>query len=279
MPNTQTTLQRKPQSGGLNANFLKIFAALTMLIDHAAISIVYTKLRHVSDFASAWELVHSAEATQEQLASISAEFMSLFTILQTMRLIGRIAFPVFCFLIYEGFCHTKSIKRYLLRLLICAVCAELPFNLICSGYFGESATLLYPDMQNTIWTLLISLLMLCGLKHLEAKDVTIRSSMLQMTGQFLLTILACLAAVFFRTDYSYLGPLLIAVFYFCRRNRRLQVILGCILFLPVNIAHLFAFLPIALYNGERIPSKKFNLFFYLFYPAHLLILYLITLAL
>lgn len=279
MPNTQNTSAGRPQTQGMNANFLKLFAALTMLIDHAAITIVFKLLQKTPDFTASWALAHASDATEEQLAAISPEFSSLFTMMQTMRLIGRIAFPIFCFLIYEGFCHTKDIKKYLLRLLACAVLAEIPFNLVSSGYFGTKAALLYPDMQNTIWSLLIALLMLCGMKFFEAKDISMKSSMIQMLTQFALTVVACLIAVLLKTDYSYLAPLLVAIFYFCRQNKKLQILLGCILFLPVNIAHLFAFIPIAMYNGERIPSKKFNLFFYIFYPAHLLVLFLLTLVL
>lgn len=277
MPNTQNGTLSQPQSKGLNANFLKLFAALTMLVDHAAIALVYTKLKLVPDFSIFWELVHSKEATNEQLASISPEFSSLFTLYQTMRLVGRIAFPIFCFLIYEGFCHTKNIKKYLLRLLACAIVAELPFNLLTSGCFAEKTSLFYPQLQNTVWTLLISLLMLCGMKFFEAKDFSIRASILQMLSQFALIVIACLAAVLLKTDYSYYGPLLIAVFYLCRKDRKLQILLGCILFLSLDLAHLFAFIPIAMYNGERISSKKFSSFFYIFYPAHLLVLYLLSL--
>ena len=65
--------------------------------------------------------------------------------------VGRLAFPIFAFMAVEGYFHTHSFKKYILRLLLFAVLSEIPFDLMYGG------TWFYPFHQNVIWTLLIGL--------------------------------------------------------------------------------------------------------------------------
>ncbi len=279
----QTTMTNNSQpSSGFPANFLKIFAALTMLIDHAAVTLVYAKLAKFPEYLS---LVFSTETTTEQLQAIPADYMNLYSAYTVMRLVGRIAFPLFGFLLFEGFMHTSDYKRYLLRVGICALAAEIPFNLIVSnasalyGWDNVSTSLFFPRYQNTVFTLFLGLLMLYGMKFVEAKDdITPKAAFKQWFGQLLCVLAACVIAVFARLDYSYIGILYLAVLYFFRTNKKMQILFGCIVFLSTNIAALLAFVPIGMYNGQIIRSKKFKYFFYIFYPAHLLVLYLISLV-
>ena len=64
--------------------------------------------------------------------------------------LGRIAFPIFAFLVAEGHAHTSDVRKYRKRLLLLAVVTEIPFNLMCSG------SIIYPFHQNVIWTFLIA---------------------------------------------------------------------------------------------------------------------------
>ena len=73
--------------------------------------------------------------------------------------VGRLAFPIFAFLAVEGYFHTRSFKRYALRMLLFAVLSEVPFDLMYGG------TVFYPVHQNVIWTLLLGLL---GIRLMEA---------------------------------------------------------------------------------------------------------------
>lgn len=283
MTNQPTMTNNSVPQSGYPANFLKVFAALTMLIDHAAVTLVYAKLAKFPEYL---HLVFSVNSTAEQIAAIPTDYMSLYSTYTVMRLVGRIAFPIFAFLLFEGFMHTSDYKCYLLRVGICALVAEIPFNLIVSnasaiyGLDNVSASVFFPQYQNTVFTLLLGLLMLYGMKRVEATDdISPKTMFKQWFGQLFFVLAACVIAVFARLDYSYLGILFLAMLYFFRTNKKMQIFFGCIIFLSSNIAALLAFVPIAMYNGHVIRSKKFKYFFYLFYPAHLLVLYLISLAL
>ena len=281
MTNQSTMTNNSQPQSGFPANFLKIFAAMTMLIDHAAITLVYAKLAKFPEYLN---LVFSADATQEQISAIPIEYLNLYSAYTVMRLVGRIAFPIFAFLVFEGFMHTSDYKRYLIRVGICAILAEIPFNLIVTtsaniyGLTDVTTSLFYPQHQNTVFTLLLALLMLYGMKRFETEEITPKAAFKQWLGQLLCVVVACIASVFLRTDYSYIGILFIAMLFFFRTNKKLQILFGCIVFLSTNIASLLAFVPIAMYNGHIIRSRKFKYFFYIFYPAHLLVLYLISLA-
>jgi len=253
---------------------------MTMLIDHASLTLVYAKLAKYPEYLN---LIFSGEATQEQIAALPADYVSLHSAYIIMRMVGRIAFPLFAFLLFEGFMHTSDYKRYLIRVGICALVAEIPFNLIvtqASVTFDRpnvSTSVFYPQYQNTIFTFVLALLMLYGMKRFEADEMNPKAAFKQWVMQLLCVVAACVLSVLLKTDYSYIGILFIAMLYFFRTNKKMQILFGCIIFLQVDIAYLFAFVPIAMYNGHIIRSKKFKYFFYIFYPAHLLVLYLLSL--
>lgn len=79
---------------------------------------------------------------------------ALFPAAEWLTCLGRLAFPIFSFLLAEGFFHTHNLRRYLLRLLLGAVLSEIPFNLMYSG------SVFYPFHQNVLWTFLLSLLLM-----------------------------------------------------------------------------------------------------------------------
>lgn len=275
MMNQTTKTNNSTAQTGLPGNILKIFAALTMLFDHAALTVVYAMLAKSPDYL---DLVFSADVTTEQLATIPTDYMNLFTIYTVMRLVGRIAFPIFAFLVFEGFMHTSNIKRYLTRVGLLALISEIPYNLVVSTVNNGTASVLYPQLQNTVCTLFIGLLMLCAMKHFEAKDTSPKTAIKQLICQLFCLLLTAVIAIVLRTDYSYLGILFIGELYMFRNSKKLQILSGCILFLGSNFACLLAFIPIAMYNGTLIRSKKFQYFFYIFYPLHLLVLYLISMV-
>lgn len=175
-----------------------------------------------------------------------------------MRCAGRLAFPIFCFLIVEGFFHTHDVYKYMIRLGAFALLSEIPFDLAFQGVFLESGH------QNVFFTLLIGIGMMLLLSRNQEWPV-----------KAVILLLAMWLAVTIRSDYNFRGILLIFFFYIFRESRTLAVAAGgCWNFLYQGMIQKFGILsmiPIALYNGKRGRSMKY--FFYVFYPAHLLVLY------
>lgn len=178
-----------------------------------------------------------------------------------LRIIGRIAFPIFTYTLVEGFIYTHDVKKYMMRMGILALISEIPFDLAITGKFFEFGH------QNVFFSLFLGLLML----YLMTKAPNELRSLLCVL--VILFVARCL-----RVDYGYRGLLMI-FWYYQYRNNNLMKILG-IAFINVflmggsQIYALFALIPILLHNGEQGPKCK--KFFYGFYPIHLLVIYFIN---
>ncbi len=207
-----------------------------------------------------------------------------------LTLIGRIAFPIFAFMIVEGYFYTKSFKKYLLRLLIFALISEIPFNLMHEG----SVFSLFA--QNVLWTFLISLLCMKLLDKIRAKMKWWFSIPLCA----LVILLFTLIAMFTFVDYMHYGLWMALVFYFFRGNKWYHYlgqaagigyinlfaiqgrvfpmeIFGFVFNIPQQGAAIFALLFIWLYHGRRGYHGKLTKYaFYAFYPLHMLILGLLA---
>lgn len=187
-----------------------------------------------------------------------------------MRGFGRIAFPIFCFLIVEGFFHTRNVKKYILRLAGFAIISEIPFDICFYNKF------FYWQHQNVFFTLLLGLVAIYAID--EIRKHFAESYLKTVVLQFSVIILAMIAALFLSTDYNMLGILIIMVFYVNRGNMvqiaiSLFVVTIC-LGNTLQLYSLLALIPLYLYNGKKGPSMRYV--FYVFYPAHLLILYVIS---
>jgi hypothetical protein len=187
-----------------------------------------------------------------------------------MRGFGRIAFPIFCFLIVEGYFHTRNVKKYMARLAVFAIISEIPFDLC---FYHK---LFYWQHQNVFFTLLLGLVAIYALE--EVKKHFSESYLKMLLLQFAVIILAMTAAWLLCTDYSMLGILIIMAFYINRGNKiqttiSLMIVTFC-LGNEIQLLSLLALVPIFLYNGKKGPSMRYV--FYVFYPAHLLILYAIS---
>jgi hypothetical protein len=140
---------------GISGSTLKLIAIITMLIDHTAATILDRTLivRGMGNLSG------DVQATQDFLI----ENATLFEINMIMRLIGRLAFPIFCFLLIEGFLHTRNIWKYAIRLGVFALLSEIPFDLAFHAKF------FYFQYQNVFFTLLIGLLVMIGFKTITDK--------------------------------------------------------------------------------------------------------------
>lgn len=204
----------------------------------------------------------------DHLGVVLAGTMS-YEVCRRMRIAGRLAFPIYCFLLVEGFYHSSDIKKYLLRLGGFALISEIPFNLLLTG--GIS----YPQYQNVFVTLFIGLLLLYLYNRFLANVQPIYAIMTFVSMLCLAFVLKC--------DYGAEGVLIIFLFYFFRfRPVPMFISVGLVLVLMGGIEPfaLAAFLPIAFYNEERgryLPKGKtmqklYQYFFYWFYPVHLIAL-------
>jgi hypothetical protein len=186
------------------------------------------------------------------------------TLYYIFRKIGRVAFPIYCFLLVEGFVHTRDRKKYLGRMLIFALISEIPFDLAITGSW------LNLNYQNVFWELALGIVMLMVLDGAERKGYPpVLLAVVRLTAVALFMVIGELAGL----DYGMYGILSIAVLYLCRYNKWLQAGAGALTFvweLPAPVA----FLPILAYNQKRGRTLKYV--FYIFYPAHLLILYIIA---
>lgn len=181
------------------------------------------------------------------------------------RVIGRIAFPIYAFLLVEGFVHTKSVKKYGARLLFLAFISEIPFDL--AFYGGVNWT-----HQNIFFTLFIGLLTLYLLDKNE-KD--------EKHSKFFIVASMGILASLLRLDYEIIGIIYIAVFYLTRnmeKDNRLRIIVPVMFVTNLLVSglvqqfSLLALVFIYFYNEELGPKNKFiQILFYISYPLHLIL--------
>lgn len=220
---------------GLSQEGLKILACVTMLVDHAALLFG----------GSPW-----------------------------LRVIGRLAFPIYCFLLTEGIRHTRDVRCYLSRLLFAAIVSEPIYDLVlypCVGIWQH---------QNVLWTLALGCAMLWCMTMIH-----------KPVAKLAVMLLFALAAQLVRASYGSSGIYMIALFALCRGMPEGKWVLAAGLLLinwlmgsftvsvfgldvPVQLFAELALVPIFLYSGEkRTRLKAVSWGFYLFYPAHLLLLW------
>ena len=172
-----------------------------------------------------------------------------------LRWIGRLAMPVLCFFIGEGLRHTRSPRRYLLRLTGFALLSELPFDL---AFYGGIEW----GHQNVYFTLALGLLALWAIQSRG------------MEG-WLLALTAALAAELLGCDYGMYGVLLILLLDRFHRARSEQLAAAALLNLAffglqTQTLSLIALSLLWLYNGKR--GRDDRRLSYLYYPAHLCVL-------
>ena len=189
-----------------------------------------------------------------------------------LRIIGRLAFPVYCFLLAEGAAHSRDHGRYCLRLLTGALLAEIPYDLLFYGGFTWAH-------QSVMVTLLLGLVMILWWRK---------------SGNYFLPFVLCfLGAELLHSDYGGWGVALIGLFattanlsggswiqlggmaliFLAMEPYRVEL-LG--LRIPVQLFGVLAMVPIRLYSGRKLTGSKWlRRAFYLFYPVHLLVFLLI----
>ena len=230
-------MRKMGKQSGISQETLKWIACVTMLIDHIGVVLVPG---------------------------------------MALRIIGRVAFPIFCFLLAEGVHYTRSPKRYALRLALGALLSELPYDLVIAGF---------PTwyFQSVMLTLLLGFF---------ALELTKKCSAVLL--KILAVVPFALLAEWMGTDYGGSGVAMIALFGLTRdlpNKNPIQTLgmavlccimpgaslqLGPLIRIPVELFAVAAMIPISLYSGRKVSgSKGLQWGFYLFYPLHLTVLYFI----
>ena len=222
----------------LSGSWLKLLAVILMLIDHTGAVIV-------------------SRCPQAVLFTVLGKAVTLYTL---MRLVGRVAFPLFAFLLVEGFLHTHDRRRYALRLGVFALLSEVPFDLAIKGKILEWTH------QNVFITLCLGVLGLWALEQFRGKGWKQLLSLLALYGVALVS----------RCDYGVRGYGFVLLLYLLREQPISRAIIGAGYLSSTWQAGL-AFIPMAFYNGQRgfIRGRFLQYAFYLFYPLHLLLLYIV----
>lgn len=231
---------------GLSGSAIKIIAIVTMLIDHVGAGILEN-----------WMYRYMMPMTDR-----------MYDLNELMRGIGRIAFPMFCFMLVEGYVHTRNAWKYFGRLMLFGVIAEVPFDMAIFRSFWHT------DYQNVFWTLALGVLMMICMDKAAAFHAFEKHEKLNRLAvvvfDFMIFLVIGGVAIYFHTDYHMVGIMTILLIYVFRGSRwkqLLAVAAACWLVLD-ELPALLCLIPLALYNGKRGFGMKY--FFYAFYPAHLL---------
>lgn len=224
-------MQQEQIKGGWSGSTLKLIAITTMLLDHIGAILL--------------------ESNSPQMQTKEIQTLDFI-----LRLIGRVAFPLFIFLLLEGFEHTHNRKKYALQLLVFGLLSEIPFDFALKGTWYD------PSYQNVMFTLFLGYCAIWLYENFGETDKRI-----------LLGVFACIVlAHMLKTDYGAFGVLAIFLLYYTKKKKKYFYMTGVLLFFW-EITAPIAFLLIRQYNGKRGLSLKY--IFYFFYPVHILILGLI----
>lgn len=224
----------------LSGSALKLIACVAMLSDHLA--------KFYLDRFSWTNVVWFTVAGKD------------ISLMQFMQLFGRFAFPIFVFLLVEGFEKTKNRKKYGISLLVLALLSEIPFNLM------NGATLLF-IRQNVMFTLLLGYLAMWSLECFKNKPLV----------SMALLIVMFLVSRYMQADYQAAGFVFILLMYGLRNERIIRPI-ACPILLQAKLMVFLSLVLTSLYNGKRgfikTPFLKYS--FYAFYPVHMLVIYFLA---
>ena len=195
------------------------------------------------------------------------------------RWIGRIAFPIFAYMVAQGCKHTRNINKYLLRLGIFAIVSEIPFDIALMHYYGVDGALNlninFLSHTNVFYTLFLGVACIAAYEKFKQK----MPAWLAISA----ALPFILAAFVLQSDYSVFGVGLILLLYIANPEskvaRTVILAVGVIYLYRFNLMlMLFALVSAALvflYNGRQGPKVKWA--FYVFYPAHISVLAVIWL--
>lgn len=199
------------------------------------------------------------------------QFSCLMYMVDICHILGRISFPIFCYLLVEGFIHTHDVKKYIFNLGIFAIISEPIYDLAGTG------SLFSLNQQNVLFTLLLGLIVIAIIKKYNKKVII----------SFCSIVIGSTISYICKFDGWYYGIGLISAFYIFYDKPKLKYTFSILIMYicgldfslngvidPYFLTAVFSLLLISQYNGKRGLNMKY--FFYIFYPLHLLILFFIS---
>jgi hypothetical protein len=199
-----------------------------------------------------------------------------------MHIFGRVAFPIFAFLISEGVVYTSNLRKYFSMMCVFALISEIPYNMLRNVYRFHTLSIFYPRMQNVFFTLALGIAAIAFYKKLM-----LQTDFFNRLFCILLIIITLIAAHLLYVDYGWFMVLAILSLYILRSSQlRLPVFAVFILIFYLLIhspryywaaGALVSVILLYFYNGKR--GAKINKWlFYTFYPIHLLLIALLAAA-
>ncbi len=254
----------------LNGNTLKVIACIIMFIDHATAGIIVPMV-------------------SEGLLSDSISFDTINFIYKILRGIGRSAFPIFCFLLVEGFIHTKNRLRYALSLLIFGFISEPFFDV---AFFAQKDVFninifsvieqnqdSISQKSNVYFTLFLGFLAIWGIEKSSELMKKMRAHVIiSFAISCVIGGLAIYVAERISSDYHGYGVFLIIIFYMLRGYSPANLIGGYLSLMSLGTEYLAlpSFILLSFYNQKRGRSLgRWKYLFYAFYPVHIAFIILI----
>ena len=265
----------------LSGYHLKMIALITMFIDHVAAVLIWRT--YVASYSITASMQTSGDLVDKLIVWVAQNQDAVYTVYEIMRYIGRMAFPIYCFLLVEGFLHTRNVAKYVGRLAIFALISEVPFDLAIEGQWVTFA------YSNVFFTLGLGLIAIWALSYIEKfyefwqekqwEEILGRILVLS-AGLIIIVGIGVFAEIVLHTDYGIGGIVAIAVIYLLRKQKTIafgaSVLALTIITGDIEILALAMLYPVMKYDGSR--GKNMKYVFYVFYPAHLFILALICMA-
>ena len=226
-----------PEKWGLTNNQLKVIAMVTMFIDHVG--------------------------------------HALFPGVVWLRIVGRLSFPIFAYMIAEGCRYTKNRRDYLLKIAALALGCQVVYALAMRDFY-----------QGVLVTFSFAVGIVFSLDHFLRKKTPLSLCVaVTVVAGVLVAVLILpkmLSGTGYGVDYGIWGVLLPVAVYYAPGKREKLAAAGMVLILlalSIGVVQWFGLLALpllALYNGQR-GKWKMKYAFYIFYPAHLALVYLIGL--
>lgn len=265
----------------LTGYHLKLIALITMVIDHIAAVVIWRV--YLASYQITASMQMSGSISDKLIVWVAENQDAVYMVYEMMRYIGRMAFPIYCFLLVEGFLHTRSVAKYAGRLAIFALISEIPFDLSIEGEWWTM------EYSNVFFTLLFGLLAIWAMSYIEKfyefwqekQWESVLGTIITFSAGLIIVVgLGGFAEMVLHTDYGFAGVVAIIVIYLLRNQKQLafagSVLALSVLCDSIEILAMLMLYPIMRYDGTR--GKNMKLVFYAFYPVHLFILALICMA-